>query len=70
MKFNRQQKTNERVIRLPEVRLRTGLSRSSIYLALKQNMFPKPISLGIRSVGWLESEVDLWISIRIEKSRP
>jgi prophage regulatory protein len=70
MKLNEQQKISLRLIRLPEVKLRTGLSRSSIYLALKKNIFPKPISLGIRSVAWLESEVDLWISSRIEKSRP
>lgn len=70
MKVNEQYKTKVRVIRLPEVKLRTGLSRSSIYLAVKNDVFPKPINLGTRSVGWIESEVDSWISNRIDKSRP
>lgn len=51
----------ERVIRLKEVIVRTGLSRSTIYLHIKSGLFPKPISLGVRSVGWLESEIDAWI---------
>jgi prophage regulatory protein len=35
----------------------TGLSRSSIYALEGSNLFPRRLKLGIRSVGWLESEV-------------
>ncbi len=55
-----------RILRLPEVKLRTGLSRSTIYLKVSQNLFPKPMSIGERSVGWLESEIDSWINERAE----
>lgn len=58
-----------RILRLPAVRRRTGLSRSSIYLRISQGRFPKPISLGERSVGWVESEVNDWLTRMIEASR-
>ncbi|MXW09600.1 MAG: AlpA family transcriptional regulator [Gammaproteobacteria bacterium] len=58
-----------RILRLPEVQRRTGLSRSTIYVRLEQGRFPKPVSLGARAVGWIESEVDEWIRERIAESR-
>ncbi len=63
------QKSKERILRLAEVKSRTGLSRSTIYLAIKNDLFPKPINLGVRSVGWLDSEINDWIATRIEKRR-
>ncbi|MBV1870194.1 MAG: AlpA family transcriptional regulator [Gammaproteobacteria bacterium] len=57
------------VLRLPEVKKRTGLSRSSIYLRITNNEFPDSISLGGRAVGWLEEDIDEWIVTRIEESR-
>lgn len=58
-----------RILRLPEVQRRTGLSRSTIYVRLDQARFPKPVSLGARAVGWIEPEVDEWIRERIAESR-
>lgn len=60
---------NQRIIRLPEVKTKTGNSRSTIYEQIKRGTFPAPIGLGGRSVGWLEHEVDAWITARIEASR-
>jgi prophage regulatory protein len=57
------------ILRLPQVKIRVGLSRSSIYLAVSQGKFPRPVSLGARAIGWLESEVDAWLSQRVELSR-
>jgi prophage regulatory protein len=57
------------ILRLPQVKIRVGLSRSSIYLAISQGNFPRPVSLGARAVGWLESEVEAWLSQRVELSR-
>jgi len=56
---------NVRILRLPEVIERVGLKRASIYSHISQGSFPKPISLGARAVGWLESEIDSWIDLRI-----
>jgi prophage regulatory protein len=46
----------------------TGLSRSSIYSQIKQGIFPKNISLGPRSVAWLESDIQDWIDARIHQN--
>ena len=71
MKEPIQQTTNPptRFLRLPEVRDRTGLARSTIYVRLDQGRFPQPVSLGARAVGWIEAEVDEWIHERIAESR-
>ena len=60
--------TLEPIYRLPKVMELTGLSRSSIYLALSNGTFPKPIKLGQRSIGWPESLLIQWKEEREEKS--
>jgi prophage regulatory protein len=57
------------ILRLLDVKKRTGLSRSSIYLRMANNSFPKSVSLGGRAIGWLEQDIDEWIIERIEESR-
>jgi len=58
-----------RMLRLPAVLARTGLSRSTIYLRISEGRFPKPISLGGRAVGWVEAEINAWLNRQIEHSR-
>ena len=53
------------ILRLPKVVQKTGLSRATIYAYIKKNQFPAPLSLGDRSSGWLENEVENWIDSRI-----
>ena len=50
----------KKIYRLPEVMNMTGLSRSSIYLRVSTNEFPKPIKLGRRAVGWPEESIIAW----------
>jgi len=57
-------------LRLPAVKNRTGLSRSTIYLRIADGTFPKPVNLGGRAVGWVESEVDDWVRKRIAARHP
>ena len=57
------------LIRLPEVKARVGLSRSEIYRREALGLFPRRVSLGARSVGWSQEEVESWIKQRIEESR-
>lgn len=59
----------DRIQRLPEVKDKTGLQRSTIYKQIADGTFPKPIALGSRAVGWLEREIDGWIEERIAASR-
>ena len=57
------------ILRLPNVKARTGLSRSTIYLRISEGRFPKPVSLGGRAVGWVEEEITDWLNEQIELSR-
>lgn len=57
------------ILRLPEVKARTGLSRSTIYFRIAEGSFPKSVSLGARAVGWIDEEIQQWIDDRINKSR-
>jgi prophage regulatory protein len=57
------------ILRLPAVKARTGLSRSTIYLRIAAGTFPAPVSLGARAVGWIESEIDAWLSTMVDRSR-
>jgi prophage regulatory protein len=58
-----------RILRLPIVLDRTGLSRSTVYQRVTECSFPTPVSLGARAVGWIETEVEEWIARQIEVSR-
>ena len=60
---------SQAILRLPKVKSVTGLSRSSIYLKVAKGTFPKPISLSERAIGWLESDVNEWISERVKYTR-
>jgi len=57
------------ILRLPTVKTRTGLSRSSIYLRISKGEFPSSISLGGRAVGWLESDIECWLDEKISSSQ-
>ena len=56
-------------LRLPAVKERTGLSRSSIYLRISEQRFPAPVSLGGRAVAWIEEEINDWQNKQIKASR-
>ena len=60
---------NDCILRLPQVRKITGLSRSTLYARIAQGTFPKQIQLGEKSVGWLDSEISEWLDEQIKKSR-
>lgn len=55
----------ERLIRLPEVIARTGLSRSTIYNYIEDGTFPKQIKIGKRAMAFVDSEVEEWVQTRI-----
>ena len=43
--------------RRPRVQTETGYSRSTLYLRIAQGLWPKPVRLGVRAVGWPAGEV-------------
>ena len=50
-----------RLLRFSEVRLRTGLSRSTIWRMERSGMFPKRVKVSVNVVAWREDEVGEWI---------
>ena len=66
------------IIRRTQLEKKLGLSRSTIYAKLRRNpnrpgdydpSFPRPVSIGTKAVGWIESEVEAWLADQIQKSR-
>lgn len=52
----------DRILRLPTVLTRTGLSRSTLYRKIAEGTFPRQIQISIHGAGWYESEIDRWIA--------
>jgi prophage regulatory protein len=57
------------ILRRKQVIAKTGLARSTIYDHMRRGTFPKPIRLGDKIVGWIESEVNAWLNDQITKCR-
>jgi len=53
-----------RILRLPEVIEAVSLKKSTIYDLIRRGVFPVPIRLGLRSVGWYETEINDWLQNR------
>lgn len=51
--------------RLPSVQTQTGYSRSTIYLQISEGLWPRPVKLGVRAIGWPSTEVSAVIGARI-----
>jgi prophage regulatory protein len=53
-----------RILRLPEVEAMTARGRTAILADIDNGLFPKPMRLGPRRVGWLAAEVEAWIEAK------
>ena len=53
------QTINLRIERRQDVLNKVRFSRSTLYSRIQQGLFVPPVSLGRRSVGWLEHETDM-----------
>ena len=58
-------KVTNNILRLPDVKINSGCSRSTLYLRIKQGLWTKPVKLGDRAVGWPASEVTAINTARI-----
>jgi prophage regulatory protein len=50
----------DRLIRMPELEVLTGLSRATIYRLIRQGRFVAPVALAANSRGWFASQVRAW----------
>ena len=55
-----------RLLRLKQVVLKVGLSRSQIYKLIAKGSFPEQIKIGPKISAWPEQTIDQWISRQIE----
>ena len=53
------------LIPLPEVKRRTGKSKSAIYDEMAKGTFPRPVKNGAQAVAWVDQEVDAYIDRKI-----
>lgn len=60
--------TGPRLLRRPEVESRVGLKRSTIYRLMDAGEFPRPVQITRVAVGWVEAEIDEWITRRVAAS--
>jgi prophage regulatory protein len=56
-----------RVLRKPDVEVKSGLPFPTIDRLERAGGFPKRVQIGPRAVGWVESEIDAWIADRIRE---
>lgn len=56
-------------LRLPDVEARCGVNRRTLYYWIERGMFPRPINLGPRTVGWLDSDIEAWIHEKAQATR-
>jgi predicted DNA-binding transcriptional regulator AlpA len=60
--------TGLRVLRIKQVIELTGLARATVYKYIHERAFPLPVSLVGASVGWLQAEVEYWLTSCTEES--
>jgi prophage regulatory protein len=61
--------STESLLRLPELRARIGLGRSTIYRLVAAKQFPAPVKLSPQTIAWKASDVDAWIAARPRSGR-
>ena len=54
-----------KILRIKQIKAQTGLPNSTVYYHISEGLFPRPIKLGDRMSGWLESEVNAIMAARI-----
>jgi prophage regulatory protein len=60
----------DKVLRKPAVEQMTGLDQVTLWRRERSGDFPRRIRLGSRAVGWLESEVQIWLEKRAAERPP
>lgn len=56
---------NQQILRIQETCAQLGLSRATLYRMIGKGVFPSPVSLSDRTVGWLARVVAAWRANRI-----
>jgi prophage regulatory protein len=54
--------TVDRLLREPEVKAATGLSRSQRHRMVKAGKFPAPVRISERASAWRQSQISEWLA--------
>lgn len=54
----------DQILRLPQVKVASGLGKSSIYKGVQNGTFPAPVALGARAIGWHQTSISKWLASR------
>ncbi len=54
-------KSEPKILRLPEVARLTGMSKGTIHRRYREGTFPRPLKLGVQSIGWRRKDIDDWL---------
>jgi prophage regulatory protein len=54
------------ILKVKEVSKEVNISVPQIYRLAMLGEFPKPLKLGKRSSGWLQSEIEQWIQEKVD----
>jgi prophage regulatory protein len=58
------------LLRLSDVRSRTGLGKTTIYQLIRENKFPRPVHpAGSRMSAWASIEIENWIDEQVSAPR-
>jgi prophage regulatory protein len=58
-----------RILRTEDVAKLIGLSRATIFRNVKAGIFPAPIKISQRAVGWRSEDIETWIVARAGASK-
>lgn len=58
--------TTDKFLRMKDVTEIVGMHRSTIYKRINEGSFPKAISIGGRSIRFLESSIRQWMSKNVQ----
>ena len=62
--------TQPQILRKPQVISLTGFSKSTLYNRIQAKLFPPPISLGARAVGFVQAECEAVLQAMIAEQSP
>ena len=54
-----------KILRLDDVKSKTGLGRTTIYDQVARGEFPRPIKISTRAIGWIDEEIEGWVQDRV-----
>jgi prophage regulatory protein len=57
------------ILKQAEVEAKLRMSHTSFWRLRKNSDFPKPLSLGPRSIGWREDSIDRWLMEKDEMKK-